>query len=331
MDKLEYLLVQRIEHDETGETLDLSWLVEAIYIETIDLSGPRLIIRINDRESIIRDDIGLKEWDSLTVTLADPYIRGGIDIQETFVVQTMPVGKDETITLNCLSGVIHNLKLPAKDPLFFVQEPLSALLEQFMPGLTYNANTFPANLDWHLLPAMRPSRLLRQAAKELGIQLFYRRGEVVCKPLSELTKQTPAYEYHYNDESQPNQIAGYQQISATTLIDDRMRRNYQGWSLTDGHVLSGMFEGEAAELAGLENPLNLDNLSKAPVPVLDMYCLGNGGLRAGDTLGLTWNRMNIEMPLDESLPEKVIIGTVAHRYAANRYQCRIKAVTEYSA
>lgn len=329
MKDAEHLLIQRIYHEKSWEELDLSWLVEAIYIETIDLSGPRLILRINDRESVLRDDLEMTELDSLVVTLADPYTREEMDFEETFIIETMPVGKDETITLNCLPKIIHDLKIPAKQAQFFVQEPVSNLLSQFLPGLTHAVGAFPSSSDFHLLPAMRPSRLLRQVARELGAQLFVRRGEVVCKTFAGLASAEPLYEYHWNDERQENQIAGYQQISASTLIDDRMRRNYQGWSLTEGRVLSNVFSGEPAELTGLDTALTLDSLAKAPVPVLDMYCLGNGGLKAGDTMGLIWNRMNIEMPLDESLPDKVVIGTVAHRYTANRYQCRIKGVLEY--
>ena len=159
--------------------------------------------------------------------------------------------------------------------------------------------------------------------------MFYRRGEVVCKPLSALMKAKPAFDYHFNDESQQNQIAGYKQINAITLIDDRMKRHYQGWSLIGGRLNSRVLKGEPMEQSGVDTLSALDRLNRLPMPVLDMYCLGNGGLRSGDTLSLTWNRMNIEMPLDESLPEKIIIGTVAHQYRSNNYRCRMKGVVEY--
>ena len=119
MNQQEYLLFQRIIHDKSGEEVDLSWLQEATYIETIDLSGPKLILKINDRESFLRDDLLIAEKDLLTVTLADHYQRAGMDIEETFVIETMPVDGNEVITLNCLPLLIHNLKQPAKQAHFF--------------------------------------------------------------------------------------------------------------------------------------------------------------------------------------------------------------------
>lgn len=320
----EHLLLQRVEFD--GEALDLSWVTQVTYIETLDLSGSKLILSMNDRESILRDDLGVSELDTLKVTLADPYRRDEMDITAEFVIQTMPVGNDDTITFNCLVKAIHDLKKPAKQPRFFVQEPCRQIISQFMPGVPLQVGHFPVVEDYHLLPAMRPSRLLRQMAREMGGALFYRRNELIFNTVQALYSQPHSYEYHFNDARQENQIVSYTLNNAVSLVDDRVKRNYQGWNITQGHIKGSAWRSDAAELTGLTSLLSLNGLSKLPVPVLDFYCLGNGGLRAGDALSLVWNRLNLEAPVDESLPEKVVIGTVAHRYTAQKYQCLIKAV-----
>lgn len=65
------VLLQRLIHKESGQEFDLSLLKEFVYIETLDLSGPRLVIKFDDQHSLIRNYMGVKPGDTLTVTVAD--------------------------------------------------------------------------------------------------------------------------------------------------------------------------------------------------------------------------------------------------------------------
>ena len=321
----EHLLVQKIEHK--GEELDLSWLRDVVYVESMDLSGPKLMLSMNDAEGILRDDMGIRCRDVLTVTLASPAPQGceGLDLVVDFVIQTMPVDAG-IVKFNCLTRSVDELKCPSIQAQLFVQNTVTQILGAIMPGEKVSVGRFPVVEDYHLLPSMRKSRLIRQMAREMGASAFYCRDELVFRSICELFQAPPAFEYHSNDDREQTQIAGYTQINSGGLIDDRVRRSYQGWNITKGRIRAPGWSKSASESTGLTNSLSLSGLSSIPVPVLDMYLQGNGGLRPGDTLSLVWNSLNLESPLDESLPDKVLIGTVCHRYSSQKYQCRVKGV-----
>ncbi|NYZ70285.1 hypothetical protein H0A36_30195, partial [Endozoicomonas sp. SM1973] len=171
----EHVLIQEVRYQD--KPLDLSWLIEAVYIETLDLSGPKLILKLNDREAIFRDDLGIKPFETLTVTLADPYRRDELDTIERFAILTMPMDAESVLTLNCLSEVIFQLKTPAVMARFFVGEAPESVVKSLVNHTTIQSNAFPAIEDYHLLPGMRPSRLLKQIARETAAVIHYQRQQ----------------------------------------------------------------------------------------------------------------------------------------------------------
>jgi len=46
-------------------------------------------------------------------------------------------------------------------------------------------------------------------------------------------------------------------------------------------------------------------------------------LAPGKTVGLRFMTGRLDSPLDESMPWKALITTVAHHYAAQKYVCRV--------
>ncbi|MCX4030477.1 hypothetical protein [Spartinivicinus marinus] len=323
----EHVLIQEIRYQD--KPLDLSWLIEAVYIETLDLSGPKLILKLNDREAIFRDDLGIRPFETLTVTLADPYRRDELDTIEHFVILTMPMDAESVLTLNCLSEVIFQLKMPATQARFFVGEAPETVVKFLVNHTAINTSAFPAIEDYHLLPGMRPSRLLKQIARETAAVIHYQRQQFTFKPISALLKKTALISYHYDDARQQNQILSFKKTNADPLIQSFTQRQFTGWHLAQGILNSSNANTTDSstvprELAGFKSPITLANLNTLLTPTLEFTCLGNGALQAGITLQLAFNRNHTELPIDESLPDKVIIQSVAHRYSAQKYQCRVK-------
>jgi hypothetical protein len=54
---MQQMLVQKILVN--GAELDISLLQSCTYVETLDLSGPRLMMTLQDRDNILRDDYGV--------------------------------------------------------------------------------------------------------------------------------------------------------------------------------------------------------------------------------------------------------------------------------
>lgn len=327
---VENLFIQRIDYtgpdQKTHSDIDLSFMAEVVYVETIDLSGPRLMLKFRDPEELYREVYGFTEGGQLSVTLSDAFGQDEINHIESFTILTLTADENDVLSINALSSVIHGLKQPAAQARYFVQRSNTSILQSLVAGVGIQAASCPLVEDYHLNPAARPSRLIRTMAREQGCHAFYRRGELVYKQLETLLQARPVYEYHYNDNRAPYQLFSYRKISPQTMIGDRMNRNYRGWHIEKGELLAQPGKSHAPESTGLTSKLTLDNMGKVSVPVLDLYMAGNGGLQAGASIELVWNRADLENPISENMPTKVVIGTVAHRYTAQQYHCRVKGV-----
>ncbi|MFI3276913.1 hypothetical protein [Vibrio sp.] len=322
----EHQLVQSITFN--GEKLDLSFLRRANFIETISLDGPKLIIVFDDKESILRDDMGITEKSVMSVVLADPFNSNELDWSADWVVMTMPVDEGDNVTFNLMPKVLCDLKKPSTAGRCFVQQPVSRILQRLAPNMPHDVGVFPFKLDFHLLPAQRPSRLLRQIAKELGAVVFIRRGTLVFRTLAELQQRPAKYQYHYNDTRQQYQIAQFTLPNDESIVADLTQRCYIGWDDVKGIVKSTRHTSAPIEHTGVTSQTVLNNLTKIPITVLDANMQGNGGLQAGDCIDIVWNRSDLERPIDESLPVKVVLGTVAHSFANKIYLNRIKGVLD---
>lgn len=325
----EDVFVQKITLIQKGQPngeFDLSYLKEITYIETIDLSGPKMILLIDDPFRVIRDEKQVKERNVLEVVLSDRYMRDNMDKTIQFTILTMPID-GSVITFNCLQEVVCSLKTPSKETILFTEKPVATILQKLAPGVKTDIATLPVLNSYHLLPGMRPSKLLRQMAKEYGVMLFWRRGKIVCKKLKEMLKAEAKITYYHNDNDQKeNRIISYTRSNAKSVISDKSVRNFMGWDMVKGVVKSSKALKSAAELVSVSNVPSMDGQLEVPKPAIDIMVLGNGALVPGITLALVWNGDRVDMPIDESLPAKVVISTVAHRYSSQSYHCRVLGV-----
>jgi len=324
----EDFLLQKVKLFKNGAeagSFDLSFLKEVTFVETIDLSGPRLIMTFDDTHSIIRDDMKVKERDVLEIRIADIWERDGIDQTIQFVIWTMP-NAGSMITLNCMQRHVDLMKQPAKETILFTRKPTETILKRLAPGLKYDVGSFPVLEDYHLLPGERPTRLLRQMAKEKGGLCFYRRGTLVFKKLADLVKAKVKHTYEYDNPTAKNQVIHFARANAKSVIRDRVERNIIGWDMVKGIVKSGKQTTKPPEFVSVFSMPTMNNLLSMPCPAIDFTVIGNGALMPGMPIAIKWNMGKIDAPIDESLPAKVVIGTAAHFYSAQKYFTRIKGV-----
>ena len=68
----------------------------------------------------------------------------------------------------------------------------------------------------------------------------------------------------------------------------------------------------------------LNSINAAPFPVIDFTIKGNGGIRAGSVIAFEWKTRRQDAPINEALPEKVVVSAVSHYYGSGKYLCRCK-------
>jgi len=316
-----------------GDTeLDISFCKEVFFVETLDLSGPRLVMRFDDHFSILRNIMKVVAGDVLTCTLSDPWHENKLNFTAGFKIMSMPVD-GELVTLNCLQSEIAATKTPAVKARLFSKESssVSGIMQCLAPGFSSydGADDFALLNPYHLLPGERPSLVLRQMAFEHGAVIYASRGKLKIKKLSDLYAATTDVTFEYGNPKSDYQIVTYNHLNKEKLIEDRVVRLNTGFSMTDGFLKSSKHTDAAIEITSADSQTVMDNLSKIAVPVLDIITWGAGHLCSGIPIKFKWN-MDVAYDsslADESLPTKAVVGSVAHYSAgASNYFCRIKAV-----
>ena len=320
----EHLLIQEIKHLPTGETVDLGFLVEFTLVESMDLSGPKFMVEFHDPESWLRDDVGVKEGDEIEATIADIYTNDGVDEKIKFTILTVSV-TGSTVKINAIASVIFAIKKRAANATVYTQKSPDYILGILFPGISRDVGRFPVVEDYHLLAGEYPSYVLRQMSIEQGAHVFLQRDTVCLYRLADIMAQTGII-YHYDNKTEQNQILRHTAPSAQHILEDKIIRRYSGWNMKNGWVSTG--ESDLCPLnSSSQSTLTMKNIGKSPKPAIDFTCVGNGFLKAGICLDLVWNTLRVNSPIDESLPERVVIFNVAHNYRANKYFCRVKGVT----
>ncbi len=321
--------------------LDISFCRETSFVETLDLSGPRLILKFDDSLSILRNIMKIKTGDVLCCVLADLLSKKEMAYTANFTIMSMPVN-DEVVTLNCLLQEIAVLKSPAVTAQIYTASKGKSL-ETIIKALTTNSSplfkryvidTIPLLNSYHLLPGERPTMLLRQMAIEHGAAVFVSRGVFYFLLLATINKLEPKTVFHAKNPLAAYQIIDYTHINRDDLVSDRLVRKYTGFSVTDGPIPSVKKPAKktinaASEITAYDRMEIINNLSLMPVPVLDIMTGGAGHLTPGISLTLKWNTDESykDSRTDESLPTQAIVGVVAHYSAgASNYFCRVKLV-----
>ena len=316
-----------------GDTeLDLSFCHEVTFIETIDLSGPRLILKFDDSLSILRNVMKIKIGDKLKCLLADPWHENVLNFTAQFTIMSAPVD-GELVTLNCLQSEVADMKTAAATAKLFSKKnsSVAAIIQALAPGLNYDIGDFPLLNDYHLLPGERPSLVLRQLSLEHGALLYILRGKLCFKKLSDLYAQCSTSDkvFQYKNPNADYQIVNFSHINSDNLIGAVAAKKFMGFNFTHGPAVSSVGEGLPPELSSADTQAALNNLSAIAMPILDIITWGAGHLAPGTPIRFQWN-MDVSYNdsfTDESLPKQAVIGNIAHYNAgAATYYCRLKAV-----
>lgn len=328
-------IIQKIWWIGTGEEIDRSFLKECIYTETVDLSGPRLSLLFDDPDSILTDSpwFKIKIGDVLEIIFEDPTYRKGLNVVIRFIILTMP--KDGIrLTMHCFQEDVYKLKMPAPEARLFVQKPVREILRELIPGLKSGViqdriGNFPVVEDYHLLPGMRPSLLIRQMAKEHGAVAFFSRN-VFCfqrlVDLRNLNEEERIY-YEWNNIQAENQIVHMDVMNVAHVVGDRILRKYIGWHMVKGFVSGDCISTDApVEFAGVGHEITLSNMVEFTLLLIDLAMIGDGRLEPGLALKFGWHLDDKARPFDESLPTTGVVGVVCHYHTGDQYNCRTKIV-----
>jgi len=328
-------IFKKFTHVKSGQDFDIAYLRSSNYIETMDLDAPKLIMEWDDPGGYIKDILNLKELDEVEAHLSDDWALDGMNITQKFTVLT---AKDAgpNLKINLIAKPIYKIKTIVDQTRVFRQRGVPEIIGAISGGMKVDGAGFPVVEDYHCIVGERPSATLKQLALEQGAHVWLGRESWKVKTFAKLFAQEPSFEYHYNKSDVDFQIINFTKPSHQNRIQEQHARLFTGWNSelgrikapSGGPVLSkakGAFPSQFSS----QNVQTLGNLPTAPQIAIDFMCHGNGFLTPGITLKLWWHQINPEAPLDESLPDKVVVFAVAHWYSAQKYYCRVKGAVAF--
>lgn len=306
-----------------GSELDMGLFQRLTYVETLDLSGPRLLLKASDEDRILRDDFGVVEGATLVAQMDDTEQDGGLVVDEVFTIKAVDSDANERLTIQCLAAPVDALKDPAESAQFLTLKSVAAVLAE-VTGLATDVGSFPLVDAWHLLPGERPSKRLRQLAREMGAAIWYSRGEIHMHPVDDLWSRDTTKTLHHDDRRKDRmaQIDDYALTYRKDMVEDRVKRGYSGWTMTEG-VIGG---GSMNEVTQHGRGDILRNLNKTLVPAIDLLVKGQGEHEPGDKLELKFHRSRDGRPFDESIPPEILVQSIASQQEKEQYRTRIKGV-----
>ncbi|WP_413113430.1 hypothetical protein [Thaumasiovibrio sp. DFM-14] len=317
---MEYPLLQRVMIN--GSDIHIEHIIDGAYIETCDLSGPKLILNIDDEHTIYRDEVGIEASGIVEVEFADPDGRGDEVWIDTFIIVTAP-SQNAVVTVNAIQTDCHQLKQPAKHPRFYVDQAPADILADLLPGLVVDADTIDVFGTYHLNPGMTPARLLRDMARDYAALIWLNRGTVYFRLLDSLPGLKTSWHFERGNHEADVTIAKYALMSDSALYDRITHKSYIQWDTVAGLERSETHADEGDVYISVPFYSALNNQSRFLMPFMVTEMLGNGQFEPGRKVEVSFHRLShSDSPLDESIPADQYIQQVTHYQRGSRYLCK---------
>lgn len=324
-----------IVHEESGEELEIAYLTEGSYIESLELDGPRLLLTFRDPDQRIKNDLQIKELDTLTVAFADTWREAGESFTDEFTVLTCrPDG--ERVRIELMAKTVYGMKKISDKNRIFTQRGIAEIIAAFSSGAQLKTGKFPVVENYHCISGERPSALLRQIANEQGAHIWYSRGTVQMERFAALFAKAPTIEFAHGVLNAENAILSYTKPSGQVQAQENSARSFTGWNEVEGRVKTSSdmpILSRAKSTPMLQtpspNPFVLGNAPIAKKPAIDFMAYGNLSVTAGQTLKLQWRSSDPANPINEGLPDKVVVDSVAHWYSSQKYLTRVKGAVAF--
>lgn len=322
-------------HDQTGEELESAYLADGTYVESLELDGPRLLLTYRDPEQRIKNQLQIKELDTLTVSMADNWRDGGESFTDTFTVLTIKPDNGQT-RIELMAKTVYGMKEIADKTRVFTQRAMSEIITAYAGGAQVRAGKFPVVENYHCIAGERPSALMRQIADEQGAHIWYARGTVYLYRFAELFARAPDIEFTHNSMKADNAVISYTKPSGQVQAQENSARSFTGWDEKEGRVKTSpdmpiLSKAKSAPPMQTSSPyaLILGNAPVAKKPAIDLIVYGNLSVTAGQAISLSWRTSDPANPINEGLPDKVVVEAVAHNYRAQKFLTRIKGAIAF--
>ncbi|HEY3591732.1 MAG TPA: hypothetical protein VGL07_16965 [Buttiauxella sp.] len=305
-----------------GRQIPVERIAQLAYIETSDMSGPQLIIRLNNNDHTYNDNMKVQKGTLIEASLGDPD-GGGTIFKERFTVVVPPMA-GPIIEINAFSETTFKLKTPSSTTRFFVEKQPAAILRELAPGAAIDADTFHGLGTYHLNVGGLPSKLLRQIAKDHGALCWWSRGKLHFKDMARLSGQSAMLTIEANNAKARHSMLSFKILSKDYELERQHKVRYVSYSMTEGLRSSKGGESDPIRLVPAGDVAQLNNLRNYFAPALEFDTPGFGAITPGYPIKCVIHRDNSESSVDESMPAVMVATKVTHFDTGDNYRCFVE-------
>lgn len=318
--------------ERTGEEVDQGFLVNCTYVESMDLTGPKLMLVLKDHQRRLSHHYQFKEMDVLSVAIADDWREEGENIAENFVVLSARNLPDGLLRICALAKPLYKLKQIADKTKVFSMRGVSDILSIFASGLSIDlASKFAVVENYHLIAGERPTTLLRQIAQEQGADVWISRGKLHIQRFAEAFAKGSTMKFEHNVLATNFPIFDFNIPPGQLKLQEEKVRVFTGYNPVKGRVktstsvplLSGV-KSLPTVIDGNPNPYTLGNAIVAAKPAISFTTMGNLSIQPGKAVDLSWQEPDPENPINEGLPAKIVVQRVGHWFQGNKFYSKVE-------
>lgn len=324
MSEKEYVFIQRISIKQDNKIINEilpDHVVNCAIIENANMDGTFISMLLLDPVAEYRDAMHVKNGTEIEVVYGDPRGAGDNIYIDSFIVMP-PVATKGGFSVEGFQKTIHELKKPAKQARYFANRTPAQIIQLLMPAISYNIDTFSTTGTYHLNAGAKPSRLIRQMARDYGAIAYYCRGTFYFKRIDGLLNQKTAFTFEHDNPRAEVVIAQYDMSDLTYMYERLYKRKYIQWDTVSGMMASNGNTEFGTIPISTSGKHALDNQNKGVIPILTTSQFGNTDFKPGILIKVIFNLGVIDRVIDEALPENQIIDTVSHYQTRNSYICK---------
>lgn len=303
-----------------GEDVGAHSVVEMTYIERLNLTCPKLILKIVDRNKIFQDNAKLQDGAKLDLVLGDASGRGEELFKDSFIIGANWGVENDAVMVEAMQADIHRIKQPVCKPLFFVNKTVRQILATVFPNHKIEMDSYEFKHTYHVLTGSTIALMLETLKWDAGAEIYLSRGKVVFKRLKSFEGQADAFQFDYKRNSSENPtIVSYIRQNPRHAILRAETRDYLCWDMTRG--LIGKVTGRPRQFLPYTHESHLKNHNVSVIPVMECTLAGDGRFKPSLMIKFELNRSLPDSVLDESVPSRQLMTGVRHFQQGQKYIC----------
>lgn len=303
-----------------GEDVGAHSVLSITYIERLNLTCPKLMLKIVDRQKVFQDNAKLQDGARLELVLGDATGRGEELFKEAFIIGANWEVENDALMVEAMQEDIYRIKQPVAVPMFFVNKTVKQILGAIFPNHDIVMSSYEFKYTYHVLTGATISMMLERLKWDAGAEIYLMRGKVYFTLLKSFSDKADSFQFDYQRNSSSNPtIIEYKRNNPRGAVLRREARDYMCWDRTRGMIK--LATGKPREFLPFTHESHIKNHNLSIIPMMECTLAGDGRFTPAMMIKFELNRALTDSIIDESVPSRQLMSGVRHFQEGMKYIC----------